>query len=199
MQLEPLEADLLNWLFDAAGRRTGVIVDSADFLALHPEVDRHEVTTAVEILESLGAVKAFRTEAGAMKQVRLTPEAFLLVRPDAPAAETVQNITHNTMIGSPGGTQSVVATATLNQHIPNDLLARLAELEAEFTNPQTQGIYGELVAETRGASTSGDQSRIAKALEKVKHFLSMIAVDAASQLTIAGATQLPAIVQSLNS
>jgi len=199
VELEPLEVDLLNWLFDVTDKRTDVIVDSADFMALHPEVDRHEVTTAVEILESLGAVKAFRTEAGTMKQVRLTPEAFLLVRPDTPATASVQNITHNTMIGSPGGTQSVVATATLNQHIPSELLSRLTELEAEFTNPQMQVIYGELVAETRDASTSGDQSRIAKALEKVKHFLSMVAVDAASQLTIAGATQLPAIVQSLNS
>ena len=199
MELDPLEADLLNWLFEATDRRPGVIVDSADFLALHPEADRHEVTTAVEILESLGAVKAFRTEAGAMKQVRLTPEAFLLVRPDAAVAATVQNITHNTMIGSPGGTQSVVATATLNQHIPSELLSRLTELEAEFTNPQMQVVYGELVAETRDASTSGDQGRIAKALEKVRHFLSMVAVDAASQLTIAGAAQLPAIVQSLNS
>ena len=134
-----------------------------------------------------------------MKQVRLTPEAFLLVRPDPPGAATVQNITHNTMIGSPGGTQSVVATATLNQPIPNELLTRLAELEAEFTNPQMQVIYGELVAETGDASASGDQGRMAKALQKVRHFLSMVAVDAASQLTIAGAAQLPAIVQSLNS
>lgn len=162
--------DLLNWLFEATGRRTGVIVDSADFLALHPEVDRHQVTTAVEIMESLGAVKAFRTEAGAMKQVRLTPEAFLLLRQDAPSAQTVQNITHNTMIGSPGGSQSVVATATLNQPIPDGLLARLAELEAEFTSPHMRTVYGELVDETRDAATSGDQGRIAKAMEKIKHF-----------------------------
>lgn len=61
MKLEPLESDLLDWLFGTTGRRTGVHVDSADFLALHPEVDRHEVTTAVEILESL-LVKANRSD-----------------------------------------------------------------------------------------------------------------------------------------
>ncbi len=134
-----------------------------------------------------------------MKHVSLTTEAFLLLRPDAPSAATAQNITHNTMIGSPGGSQSVVATATLHQPIPGGLLAGLAELEAEFTSPHMRTVYGELVDETREAATSGDQGRIAKALAKIKHFLSMVAVDAASQLTIAGAAQLPAIVQSLNS
>lgn len=199
MELEPLEVDFLNWVFKVTGRRTGVIVDSADFLALHPDVDEHEVTRTVEILKHIGVLKAFREAAGAMHHVSLTPEAFLLTRPLSPAEATVQNITHNTMIGSPGGSQSVVATATLNQAIPSDLLSRLADLEAEFTNPQLQAVYGDLIAETRDASTSGDQGRIAKALQKVKHFLSMVTVDAASQLTIAGAAQLPAIVQSLNS
>ena len=130
-----------------------------------------------------------------MKHVSLMHQVLPFLRPDAPSAATVQNITHNTMIGSSEAPIGGDATWTSDSGgmIRWDWWERSGIRSPQCGNRP----YGTGTKREKAGRCKWRPGRTAKAVAKIKHFLVTGRCRCSDELTIAWGRATPAIARAL--